>query len=81
MKVLKAGPSLEGGGGHRTLFSSLHCCLYQTMSLRELEPRREGEEVSNNGGELERRTNSLSLEGAEQQQPGHLLDSDLKGST
>jgi hypothetical protein len=51
------------------------------MFLRELEPRREGEEVSNNGGELERRTNSLSLEGAEQQQPGHLLDSDLKGST
>lgn len=79
MKVLKTGPSLEGGGGHRTLFSSLHCCLYQTMS-RELEPRREGEEVSNNGGELERRT-TLSLQGAEQEQPGHLLDSDLKGST
>jgi hypothetical protein len=56
------------------------------MSLRELERRRrrrrrEGEEVFNNGGELERPTNSLSLEGAEQQQPGHFLDSDLKRST
>jgi hypothetical protein len=49
------------------------------MSLRELEPKREGEEVSNNGGELERRT--MSLQGAEQQQSGHFLDSDLKGST
>jgi hypothetical protein len=54
------------------------------MLLRELEQRRtrEGEEVFNNGGELERQMNLLSLEGEQQQQQRrHLLDADLKGST
>ncbi|CAN5952740.1 unnamed protein product [Sphagnum jensenii] len=80
-KVLKTGPSL-GGGGHRTRFLIL--VLLLMMLLRELEQRRtrEGEEVFNNGGELERQMNLLSLEGEQQQQQRrHLLDADLKGST